>query len=366
MALASQGLEPLNELGFYMLAGHTNEPRDLLAQVADAEAMGLGAAFISERFNVKDAPTLCGAAAAASERMGIATAATNHNTRHPMITATFGMTMHKLTGGRFSLGLGRGMSLLFKSMGLKPVTSAQLEAAADLMRRLWRGEKIPGYDSPLGQYPYLQLLDDYNERIPVSMVAMGEKTLELAGRCMDAVYLHTYFDDSAVEKSLAAVRRGAEAAGRDPSEVRVWSILCTVGDHIDEPLRLKKTVGRMASYLRGYGDLLVEVNDWDPAALERFRADEFVQNFKGSFDAVATTEELEYLAEIIPETWLKTAAMGTPEQCAAAVQHQLDLGCDSVILHGATPQELAPILPAYRGIRRAEMAAKPANPGWNQ
>jgi len=30
------------------------------------------------------------------------------------------------------------------------------------------------------------------------------------------------------------------------------------------------------------------------------------------------------------------------------VRNQLDLGCDGVILHGATPTELAPIVAEYR------------------
>ncbi len=357
---------PLNELGFYMLAGHSDNPLDVVTEVRHAEQLGLGSGFISERFNCKDATTISGAAAAVSSQLGLATAATNHNTRHPMVTATFGMTMHRMTQGRFSLGLGRGFDGMFRSMGLAPITSHQLADAADIFRRLWLGEKIAGYDGPLGNFPMLQLLGQFDEKIPVSLVAMGEKTQELAGRCMDAVYLHTFFDDPAVEKAIAAVRRGAEQAGRDPASVRVWSILATVGDHIPEPQRLKKTVGRLASYLKGYGDVMVKSNDWDPAALERFRKDPFIQNFKGAIDAMATTEELEYIAGLLPEAWLKTAALGTPEQCAAAIQHQFDLGCDSVILHGATPAELAPILPAYRAIRKVEMASKPTNPGWNQ
>jgi alkanesulfonate monooxygenase SsuD/methylene tetrahydromethanopterin reductase-like flavin-dependent oxidoreductase (luciferase family) len=56
-------------------------------EVRAGEAMGLGHAFISERGNVKEAATLSGAAGAVSERLGIATAATNHNTRHPAVTA---------------------------------------------------------------------------------------------------------------------------------------------------------------------------------------------------------------------------------------------------------------------------------------
>jgi hypothetical protein len=32
----------------------------------------------------------------------------------------------------------------------------------------------------------------------------------------------------------------------------------------------------------------------------------------------------------------------------SAIRNQLDLGCDGVIMHGATPSELAPIVAEYR------------------
>lgn len=113
-----------------------------------------------------------------------------------------------------------------------------------------------------------------------------------------------------------------------------------------------KSVGRLATYLQGYGDLLVGTNGWDPAVLERFRADETVANFRGGIDVAATTEQLEHIATLIPEAWLAPSATGSPEQCVASIQGQLDLGCDGVILHGATPTELAPILEAYPASRR--------------
>lgn len=47
------------------------------------EELGFGTGFISERWNVKEASSLVGAACAVTSRMQIATAATNHNTRHP-------------------------------------------------------------------------------------------------------------------------------------------------------------------------------------------------------------------------------------------------------------------------------------------
>jgi hypothetical protein len=38
---------PMNELAFYTLAGQPKSPRELIDEVRDAEALGLGAAFIS-------------------------------------------------------------------------------------------------------------------------------------------------------------------------------------------------------------------------------------------------------------------------------------------------------------------------------
>ena len=353
----------LTELGFYGLAGHSDSPRDLIGEVQEAEALGLGTVFISERFNVKDASTLSGACAAVTTKLGIATAATNSNTRHPLVTATFATTMHRLTGGRFTLGLGRGIDRMFRAMGLETITSAQLEDIATILRSLWSGQTVVDHDGPAGRFPHLLQDATFDEDIPLLLVAMGEKSLELAGRCMDAVVLHTFFSDEAVRRSVAAVHRGAELAGRDPSSIRIWSVLATVGDHIDEEVRLRKTVGRLASYLRGYGDVLVKSNDWDPAALDRFRNDPFVQGFKGAIDGQATVPELQQIAELIPTEWLKVAATGTPEQCATTIAHQLELGANSVILHGATPAELAPLLPAYRAIRSPQFDALPANPG---
>lgn len=147
----------LNELGFYTLPGAPRSPRDLIREVGDAEELGLGACFISERFNIKEAVTLSGAVGAVSTNLGIATAATNHNTRHPLVTASYATTMHRLTGGRFTLGIGRGVGPLYRAYGLPMVTTAQMEDFAGLMRRLFRGEVIIGHDGPIGKYPVLAL-----------------------------------------------------------------------------------------------------------------------------------------------------------------------------------------------------------------
>ena len=341
----------LNELGFYLLAGAPDSPAPLVDEMADGEAQGLGSAFISERYNIKEAATLSGAAGAVSERLGIATAATNQNTRHPLITASMATTMHRLTGGRFTLGLGRGVDAVFGAYGLSTITTAQMEDFAGLLRRLWRGEAIFGHDGPAGSFPILHLDARFDEDIPIGLVAFGPNSLALAGRAFDMVVLHTFFTDETVIRAVSTVREAAEQAGRDPSDVRIWSCYATIHDGLDDHVVLRKTVGRLATYLQGYGDLMVATNGWDPAPLASFRSDPVVSSMTGAIDGVATPDQLEHIATLLPDEWLEPAATGSASTCAARVLRQFELGVDGVIMHGATPSELAPVVEAYRAIR---------------
>ena len=50
-----------DDLGYYTLAGAAPDPFELIQEAHDGERLGLGWAFISERFNVKEAATLSGA-----------------------------------------------------------------------------------------------------------------------------------------------------------------------------------------------------------------------------------------------------------------------------------------------------------------
>jgi probable F420-dependent oxidoreductase len=320
----------------------------MFQELRDAEDMGLGTAFISERFNIKEAGALTGAAIGATSNINIVTAATNHTTRHPIVSASWASTLHIMSEGRFSLGLGRGIDAMFNAYGMPLATTDSMEQFAVLMRRLWKGETVLNYADLTGTYPVLRLDPAFNLDIPLSITAFGPQTLEMAGRAYDNVILHTFFTDETTERAVQTVKKSAEQAGRDPSTVKVWSCLATIGDHIDPALRLKKTVGRLATYLQAYGDLMVRTNNWDPEVLKRFRADEFVKTFPGALDAKGTTEDLERVAPLIPEEWLAPSATGTPEQCVAAIRNQFALGCDGVIMHGATPTELAPIVAAYK------------------
>ena len=351
------------ELGIYLLPGHTEAPADLLREVREAEALGLGSAWISERFDVKEMGALAGAAAAVTRSIWLGSGVTNINTRHPLLTASLATTVSRLSGGRFALGVGRGIGVRSAMLGLAPVRNAELAAFADLMRKLWRGERVVGHASALGKFPYLHQASWMHEAIPLLMTAFGARSLEFAGGVFDGVILHTFLSDEAVGRAAALVRRGAEKAGRDPSAVKVWSVLA-VACNASEERELKLLTARMATYLQapGYGELLLAINGWDAKTLAAFRQAPLVRSMAGAIDAVATSEQLRAIRELIPPAWLP-AAVGSPEQCARRIADQFASGADGVILHASLPHEAAPALEAYAAIRSpARFAGRSGRP----
>ena len=218
------------------------------------------------------------------------------------------------------------------------------------MRRLWHGEVVFGHDGPAGKYPILHLDATFDEDIPLGLVAFGPNTLALAGPRVRhggaAHVLHRRDDDA----------RRRRRCGRRPSRPGATRRRCGSGratrrsaTRIPDDLRLKKTVGRLATYLQGYGDLLVRTNGWDPAVLARFRADAVVQSVPGAIDGVADTADARAHRHAPPR---RVAGAGgqraAPRRAPQRVLRQFDLGVDGVIMHGATPAELAPVVDAYR------------------
>ncbi len=349
------------ELGFYTLPGHTKTPADMLDEVRYAEKLGIGSAWISERFDVKEAAVLAGAAGAVTNDIFICTGATNLNTRHPIATAGMATTASRLTNGRFALGVARGIGVRFDCWGVPKVKNRHISDFADMMRTLWKGERVMGYDGPLGNFPYLHITDWIDEDIPLLFGAYGPKSLEFAGGVFDGVFLSTFFSDAAVEKAVGLVKKGAEKAGRDPDSVKVWTVVATVCEP-DEETWLRSIVARMATYLQAtdIGNLLIKINDWDMDVLEKFRANETVANMLGGIDSVATLDQLKEIQTLIPDHWYP-AAVGDAPTCAQRWVDQFNAGADGVIIHASTPKDFEPVLNAYEKIRPAERFAGRTN-----
>jgi 5,10-methylenetetrahydromethanopterin reductase len=359
--------DQLDELAYYAVTHHPADARKVFPEATDAEALGLGSCMISERFTVKEMGVLAGAVAGRAPSLGIGSAAINHHTRHPVITAAMGSTLKAITEDKYAMSFGRGSSEHWKHLGLPVVTEAVLRDFLTTLRQLWTDGYVLEHDGPAGSWPVLHNLHGLEGGgPPLGLVAVGPRTMALAGELCDWVVMHTFFSEQATVDSIAAVRAGAERAGRDPDAIRIWSCLAAVPDGLPEEDRVRRGVGRLVTYFQAYGDTLVSVNGWDPGAWERLKtSDLFIEasSAGGAIDATASTETLLRLGELVPEEWLDASAHGPAEDAARTIARELELGCHSVILHGAEPHEIAPMVEAYRAVRPQLKRAVATNPG---
>jgi probable F420-dependent oxidoreductase len=110
-------------------------------------------------------------------------------------------------------GIGRGDSAVRVING-KPVRLAELREAIGVIRGLANGEQVDYKGSSL------RLAWNPHSRLEVWVAAYGPKALALAGETGDGFILQLA-DPSIAEWSIAAVRRAAEEAGKDPDAVKI-------------------------------------------------------------------------------------------------------------------------------------------------
>jgi 5,10-methylenetetrahydromethanopterin reductase len=335
--------EVREDLSIYVLPGRTSDPAAGLKEVRDAEAAGFGSVYVSERLDVKDAAVVCGALTSVTERIRIGTALIHQGTRHPLTIASLAATMQSMSGGRFVLGLGRGIGALAPSLGIPKPTLAGLEQLVSILRRLWAGERVTE-TGPAGAFRGLRFSDLPSSPPPILFGTIGPRGLELAGRVFDGVILHPFLTAEAVAASAALVRAAAEEAGRDPGTVRVVSTLVTAPDVAPDRADIAVRA-RAISYfqVRGLGELLVERNGWNPAVLARLRSHPTLAGGRVA-DTSLTRDRMVPAAETIPEHWFSDgAAIGTAAECADRARDYVAAGADEILLHGASPQEAAGI-----------------------
>ncbi len=352
------------EIGIYTLPGRINDPQRCLEEIPLAEKLGIGSVWLGERYDFKNAEVICGAAAALTKEIKIATGLINYPTHHPMELVSFGATMSEMSGDRFAMGLARGFKALYDCFGTPKASLKGLADTAEILRSLWAGNNYSG-EGPLGSYPYLFVAEAPKKAPPLLLGALGPKTLALAGRCYDGVLLHPFLTDEAVTRATKIVHDAAEAAGRDPGSVKIWStMVCAADQDADEtsaigPARLLTYV-----HMEGYGEQIFAANEWNPGILKKIRAHPLFEGGRTADQDFSRYETAE-VAALFPDEWLaSSAALGTAEHCARRLNQNFDAGADGILLHGSVPKQVASLLDAYEKIRYADRFI--ANDPWMQ
>jgi probable F420-dependent oxidoreductase len=185
-----------------------------LTRQAEASGFEYGWIFDSHVLWLEPYPMLT-LMATNTKKMRLGTCVTNPATRDITVTSSLFATLNLISGGRMQLGIGRGDSSR-RVLGKKPVTVAQLEESINDFREL-TGAKEVDYEGGKARLTWA-----FGGVPPVWVAGYGPKVLELAGRVGDGVILQ-FADPDLIEWCVSFVKKGAEAAGRDPRKIEIMA-----------------------------------------------------------------------------------------------------------------------------------------------
>jgi probable F420-dependent oxidoreductase len=187
----------------------------IVALTRQAEAAGFqyGWIFDSHILWLEPYPVLT-LMASNTKHMHLGTCVTNPAVRDITVTSSLFATLNLISGGRMELGIGRGDSSR-RVLGKKPVTSAHLEEFVNTFRELTAGQET--------QYEGQATRISWAGGSPrVWIAGYGPKVLDLAGRIADGVILQ-FADPDLIEWCVGFVKKGAQAAGRDPRNLEIMA-----------------------------------------------------------------------------------------------------------------------------------------------
>lgn len=281
---------------FAYFCGHEQwQPEELVEHAVLAEQAGFDMVVVSEHFHpwVDDAGAsgfafaTIGAMAAATDSIEFSTGVTTPLFRyHPAVVAQAAATLDRLSGGRFTLGVGTGENINEGPLGYEfpkyAERNARMTESLDIMRRLLDGQKLT-YEGEFYKTDRARLYSPPVGPVPILMAAGGPKSATLAGQKAQGVITSVKDPSETIERVIEPVRAAASDAGR-PNPIILatrWSLFADSDDEAWESLyswRGLRAPGRLEAV--------------DPQTL-RERADELPrEEVLGRYSQVTSAEEI--------------------------------------------------------------------------
>src|SRR5215467_7701747 len=148
--------------------------------------------------------------------------------RQPALVAKQVSTLDTLSGGRIRLGVGVGwQESEYEALGEEFGTrGARMDEAITLLRAWW---SEPQVDFAGPRYPVTAMAMEpkppQGRRLPIWIGGMSEPAFRRVGRLGDGWLASRVTDAASARAAFDAIRRHAEAAGRDPATIGLQSMV---------------------------------------------------------------------------------------------------------------------------------------------
>jgi probable F420-dependent oxidoreductase len=279
---------------------------------------------------------------ASTQRVIVGPMVTNPGTRDWTVIASQFATLNEMFGNRTICGIGRGDSAL-RTLGAKPGTIDDMKQCVEVVRSLARGETVE-YRGQQLKFAWVE-----NGALDVWVAAYGPKALAATGEVGDG-YILQLADPDIAAWMIAAVRRSAEQAGRDPAAIKFCvAAPAYVGDDLEHQREQTRWFGGMvgnhvADIVTRYG-----ASGAVPQALT-----DYIEGRKGYDYSQHGRAGNTHTAFVPDEVVDRFCILGSVEDHIARLSELRDLGVDQFAVylqHDAKEETLAAygkhIIPAF-------------------
>lgn len=184
----------------------------LLHLATGADRLGYEGFFLPETWSY-DTMAILAEAAARTERVGVGSAVLGVWGRSAAQIAMAAATLHDMSGGRFTLGLGASTRQLTEGLHDVPFTPPvpKMRRVVAQVRALLAGERVP-LETVKDARP-LKLNLPPAPQVPIYLAGLSDATVRLAGEVADG-WIPFLYPRSRLERGVALLRDGAARAGR--------------------------------------------------------------------------------------------------------------------------------------------------------
>jgi alkanesulfonate monooxygenase SsuD/methylene tetrahydromethanopterin reductase-like flavin-dependent oxidoreductase (luciferase family) len=207
---------------------------DILRYAQEAESLGYEGFWLTEESG-KEAFAVLAVLARATKRIRLATGIVNFYSRSPTLLAMGASTIHRLSGGRFALGLGSGgVGFMERGHGIKTERPlARARETVEIVRGLLTSKRF-SYDGQWFTPRDFHLREGpVDGAIPLYLAALNPKMVGVASRVADG-FIANWLTEESLQEYQGIIQREATAAGRDPKQVKILTLTMTCVDPNDE------------------------------------------------------------------------------------------------------------------------------------
>jgi alkanesulfonate monooxygenase SsuD/methylene tetrahydromethanopterin reductase-like flavin-dependent oxidoreductase (luciferase family) len=320
-------------LGSFIGAGRSLETA--IQRAARADELGYESAYVTH-IAARDSVTTLMAYAARTVRIKLGTGVMPIYSRTPVATAQSFATLDEFSHGRAVIGLG---------VSHRPVVEAWYGQTIDkplretreyvgIVRAILRSEDPPAGDKFRASFRFMA----YEPRadIPIYLAGLSEKMLRLSGEIADGVVLWLCNPHYIRDVVVPAVSEGREKAGLPLEGFDIVAAVpsAVTGESEEARARLRKEL--VPYFSLPFYRAMIEASGFeeDVAGFDRGMQE-------GGPEAAIRAISDEYLGLL--------AAIGTPEEAAAAVRRYRDCGATSPCVGGITKTDFDATLEALAG-----------------